>query len=109
MHVVTASAFSALQNHILLCSIIGRAGASPPSRSAGHPAMKLFLVSAGPRNTRKRKAGLITSGKTGTTGVLQANLAYSVLRLTMRTTPVPYLVNAQSAGTVRFVVTGGKG
>ena len=29
----------------------------------------------------------------------------SVLRLTIRTTPVPYLVNAQIAATVRCVVT----
>jgi len=33
----------------------------------------------------------------------------SVLRLTFRTTPVPYLVNAQSAATGRCVVTRGKG
>jgi len=33
----------------------------------------------------------------------------SVLRLTIRTIPVPYLVNAQSAATVRCVVTRGKG
>jgi len=49
--------------------LIGRAVASPPSRSAGadfyiyiyicHPAM---MVPGGPRATRKRKAGSITSG-----------------------------------------------
>ena len=32
----------------------------------------------------------------------------SVLQLTIRTTPVPYLVNAQSVATVRCVVTHGK-
>jgi len=55
--------------HVL--TLIGRAGASPPSRSAGadfyiyisiyicHPAM---MVPGGPRAMRKRKAGSITSG-----------------------------------------------
>ena len=92
--------------------IIGRVGASPPSRYAGAPLYiflymssgdEAFLVPEGPRATGKRKAGSITSGylvKRGRQSELDFSTCYkqalaSVLRLTMWTTPVLYLVNAQ--------------
>ena len=69
-----------------------------------------ILVPAGPRATGKRKAGSITSGYSSELD-LSRSMFYkqalaSVLRLTIRTTPVPYIVNAQRAATVRC---GGKG
>jgi len=71
------------------------------------------LVPAGPRATGKRNTGSITSGYLGKDLLLSELACYkqvlaSVLRLTIRTTPVPYLVTAGSAATVRCVVTRGK-
>ena len=67
-------------------------------------------VPAGPPATGKRIAGSITSG------YLDGNLATcykqalaTVLHLTIRTIPVPYLINARSPTTVGCVVTRGKG
>jgi len=73
------------------------------------------LVPEGPRATGKRKAGSITSGYLGKRGkdLLLSELAChkqvlaSVLRLTIWTTPAPYLAKAQSVATVRCVVTRG--
>ena len=72
--------------------VIGRAGASPPSRYVGAPLYiflymssgdEAFLVPAGPRATGKRKAGSITSGylRAETRYVLrylQASLGYCI-------------------------------
>ena len=74
-----------------------------------------LLVPTDPHIMCKRKAGSITSGylvKTGKDRVSWTSRCVTskpwLVCYDSRTTPVPYLVNARSAGTIRCVTTHGK-
>ena len=70
--------------------------------------MKLFWPPRCPRATHKRKPSSIISSYLGTKTSTCYNQALAwVLRLTIRTTSVPYFVNTQSAATIRCVVKRG--
>ena len=67
-----------------------------------------FWVPVGPCVMRKRKAGSVTGERLSE---LHLSTCYkqalaSMLQLTIRTTPFPYLVNTQSAATVRCMRQG---
>jgi len=93
----------------MLGTIIGRAGASPPSHYAGadfyicHPAIAGSITSGylvAVERDRLSELGLSTSYK---------QVLASVLRLMIQTTPLPYLISVHRAATVRCVITRSKG